>query len=39
MSIIIYGAETWQWTKADISRLTAAEMEFLSSMYRRKKTE
>jgi hypothetical protein len=27
----IYGAETWTLTKADISRLTVAEMRFLST--------
>jgi hypothetical protein len=25
----MYGAETWTWTKADINRLTAAEVRFL----------
>jgi hypothetical protein len=27
--ILTYGAEAWTWTKADISRLTAAETQFL----------
>jgi hypothetical protein len=25
----MYGSETWTWTKADMSRLMAAEMRFL----------
>jgi hypothetical protein len=32
MLILIYGAETWTWTKADISRLVAAKMRFLRSL-------
>jgi hypothetical protein len=27
----MYGAETWTWTEADISRLMAEEMRFLIS--------
>jgi hypothetical protein len=26
MPILTYGTDTWTWTKADISRLRAAEM-------------
>jgi hypothetical protein len=29
MPILMYGTETWMWTKADISRLMATEMRFL----------
>jgi hypothetical protein len=29
MYILTYGSETWAWTKATISRQTAAEMRFL----------
>jgi hypothetical protein len=31
---LTYGAETWMWTKADISRLMAAKTNFFK-MYRR----
>jgi hypothetical protein len=31
MPIFMCGAETWSWTRADISRLTATEMIFLRS--------
>jgi hypothetical protein len=31
MPILMYGAKPWTWTKADISRLVAAEMRFLST--------
>jgi hypothetical protein len=31
MPLLTYAAETWTWTKADISRLMAAEMRFLRS--------
>lgn len=30
-SILTYGAETWAWTKAEISRLKAVQMGFLRS--------
>jgi hypothetical protein len=32
MPILMYGAESWTWTKADISRLTVAGMRFLRSV-------
>jgi hypothetical protein len=32
MPILTYYAETWRWTKAHNSRLTATEMQFLISM-------
>jgi hypothetical protein len=28
----MYGVETWTWIKADISRLTAAEIKFIRSI-------
>jgi hypothetical protein len=31
MSILIYRVETWTWTIADISRLMAAEVLFVTS--------
>jgi hypothetical protein len=37
MPILKYEAETWTWTKADISRLTAAEMRFLRRIEGKKK--
>jgi hypothetical protein len=37
MPILMYRAETWTWTKADISRLMAAEMTFLRSIEGRTK--
>jgi hypothetical protein len=37
MPIVTYGAETWIWTKADISRLTAVEMRFLRNTERKPK--
>jgi hypothetical protein len=35
----MYGAEIWTWTKADISRLTTAEMRFLRSVEGKTKRE
>jgi hypothetical protein len=32
MPILMYGAETWTWTKADISRLMTEDMRFLKSI-------
>jgi hypothetical protein len=32
MPILMYGAETWTWTKTDVSRLMAAEMSLLSTL-------
>jgi hypothetical protein len=37
MPILTYGAETWIWTKADISRLMAADMKFLRSIQAKKR--
>jgi hypothetical protein len=39
MSILMNGEETWTWTKADISRLMAAEMRFLRSLEVKTKKE
>jgi hypothetical protein len=39
MTILTYGAETWAWTKENISRPTAAEMRILRSTEGKAKNE
>jgi hypothetical protein len=39
MSLLVYRAETWSWTKADINKLMAAEMRFLRSIKGKKPKE
>jgi hypothetical protein len=39
MHILMHRADTWTWTKADITRQVAAEMRFLRSMEDKIKNE